>query len=117
MDRNKLIRRITGREVIRRLEAVKSEYEVKRNLGTDYESQIAGAIDNLKFENTFVMAKLEQTGLIVRILSFSENVKFSEDGDGPLRLVYSSPSYDTPRGGAVLGIFVYEINKDYVPLD
>lgn len=79
MDRNKLIRRITGREVIRRLEAVKSEYEVKRNLGTDYESQIAGAIDNLKFENTFVMAKLEQTGLIVRILSFSENVKFSDD--------------------------------------
>ncbi len=78
MDRNKLYRKIAGREVIRRLKEVKREYKIDSDLGKNYESQIAGAIDNLKFENTFVMAKIEKTELIVRILSFSEKVKFSE---------------------------------------
>jgi hypothetical protein len=78
MDRNKLYRRISGREVIRRIEEVKKEYDT--SLGS-YESQIAGAIDNLKFENTFVMAKIEQSGKIVRILSFSENVRFSDEAN------------------------------------
>ena len=78
MDRNKLYRRISGREVIRRLEEVKKEYDT--SLGS-YESQVYGAIDNLKFENTFVMAKIEQSGKIVRILSFSENVRFSDEAN------------------------------------
>lgn len=78
MDRNKLYRKINGREVIRRLKAVKTEYAQKTRTGTNYDSQIAGAIDILKFENTFLMAKIERTGLIVRILSFSENVRFSD---------------------------------------
>ncbi|ABX11975.1 STT3 domain-containing protein [Nitrosopumilus maritimus] len=46
---------------------------------------------------------------------YEKNIKFSMDDNGPLKLVYSSPSYDTPRGGALTGIFVYEINKDYIP--
>jgi hypothetical protein len=78
MDRNKLYRLLNGRKVIRRFRTVRKEYDT--SLG-NYESQIYGAIDNLKFENTFVMAKIEQSGKIVRILSFSENVRFSEESN------------------------------------
>ena len=76
MDRNKLYRRISGREIIRRLKAVSKEYE--SGFGSDLQSQLNGGVDVLKFENTFVMAKIEQSDKIVRILSFSENVRFSE---------------------------------------
>ncbi|AFS79950.1 dolichyl-diphosphooligosaccharide--protein glycotransferase [Candidatus Nitrosopumilus koreensis AR1] len=48
---------------------------------------------------------------------YEKDVKFSPDEDGPLRLVYSSPSFDASKGEAVIGVFIYEINKDYVPLD
>ena len=77
MDRSKLIRRINQKEVVRNLFEVKKKY--KFDLKTNYDSQIVGAIDILKFENTFLMAKIEQTNSIVRILSFSENVRFSEE--------------------------------------
>lgn len=45
---------------------------------------------------------------------YEKNIKFSPDDNGPLKLVYASPSFDTPRAGALTGVFVYEINKDYV---
>ena len=47
---------------------------------------------------------------------YEQNIKFSSD-DGPFKLVYTSPSFDVENTGAVLGVFVYEINKDYVPLN
>ena len=77
MDRNRLTRIINGREIIRRLKAVRKEYE--SDFGSDLQSQLNGGVDVLKFENTFVMAKIEQSDKIVRILSFSENVRFSEE--------------------------------------
>ena len=77
MDRNKLYRRISGREIIRRLKAVSKEYE--SGFGSDLQSQLNGGIDILLFENTFFMAKIEESNKIVRILSFSENVRFSEE--------------------------------------
>ncbi|AJW71870.1 STT3 domain-containing protein [Nitrosopumilus adriaticus] len=43
---------------------------------------------------------------------YTKDIKFPEDGDGPLRLVYSSPSFDIEKGGQVIGVFVYEINKE-----
>jgi len=46
---------------------------------------------------------------------YTKDIKFPIDGDGPLRLVYASPSFDVEKGGQVIGVFVYEINKDYVP--
>ena len=76
MDRNKLYRRISGREIIRRLKSVSKEYE--SGFGSDLQSQLNGGVDVLKFENTFLMAKIEQSDKIVRILSFSENVRFSD---------------------------------------
>ena len=77
MDRNKLYRRISGREIIRRLKSVSKEYE--SDYGQDLQSQLNGGVDVLKFENTFLMAKIEQSDKIVRILSFSENVRFSDE--------------------------------------
>ena len=47
---------------------------------------------------------------------YVKDIKFPIDEDGPLRLVYSSPSFDVEKGGHVIGVFVYEINKEYVPL-
>jgi len=45
---------------------------------------------------------------------YVKDIKFSPDDDGPLRLVYSSPSFNVEKGGNVIGVFVYEINKDFV---
>ena len=49
---------------------------------------------------------------------YEKEIKFSENSNSPLKLVYSSPSFnvDNPEG-AVIGVFVYEVNKDYVPLN
>jgi len=48
---------------------------------------------------------------------YIKDIKFPIDEDGPFRLVYTSPSFDIEKGGYVIGIFIYEINKDYVPLN
>lgn len=48
------------------------------------------------------------TGLYVK------EVKYPSDGDGPFRLAYASPSY-VQESPVSIGVFVYEINKDYVP--
>ena len=47
---------------------------------------------------------------------YVKDIKFPIDEDGPLRLVYTSPSFDVEKGKQMIGVFVYEINKDYVPL-
>ena len=46
---------------------------------------------------------------------YEKNIKFPENGDHPLRLVYASPSFNVEKNGYVIGVFVYEVNKDYVP--
>jgi len=46
---------------------------------------------------------------------FVKDIKFPNDSDGPIRLVYSSPSFDRKDIGPILGIFIYEINQDYEP--
>ena len=48
---------------------------------------------------------------------YTKDIKFPVNEEGPLKLVYSSSSFDVEKGGTVLGVFVYEINKDYVPLN
>lgn len=44
-----------------------------------------------------------------------KDIKLPSDSDGPFRLAYSSPSFDRPVGVTVTGVFVYELNPDYVP--
>lgn len=46
---------------------------------------------------------------------YVKDIKYPADGNGPFRLAYASPSYLAPGASPVLGVFVYEINKDYVP--
>jgi dolichyl-diphosphooligosaccharide--protein glycosyltransferase len=46
---------------------------------------------------------------------YEKDVKYPSDGDGPLGLVYSSPSFDRKTSGPISGVFIYEVNKDYVP--
>ncbi len=48
---------------------------------------------------------------------YTKDIKFQIDGDGPLRLVYASPSFDVEKGGQMVGVFIYEINKDYISLN
>ena len=37
-------------------------------------------------------------------------------GDGPLKLVYTSLSYTEEKVGPMIGVFIYEVNKDYKPI-
>jgi len=46
---------------------------------------------------------------------YTKNIKYPSDGDGPLKLVYSSPSFSRITPGPISGVFIYEINKNYVP--
>jgi len=48
---------------------------------------------------------------------YLKDVKLPLDEDGQLRLVYSSPSFNVEKGEQMIAVFVYEINKDYVPLN
>lgn len=41
--------------------------------------------------------------------------KFPESDDGPLKLVYASPSYQNENPGVLIGVFVYEVNDNYRP--
>ncbi len=47
---------------------------------------------------------------------YGKDIKFPSDGDGPLRLVYASPSFVEEKSGPMIGVFIYEINKNYVPI-
>src|SRR3989337_3901748 len=47
---------------------------------------------------------------------YTKDIKYPADGDGPLKLVYSSPSFARTTPGPISGVFIYEINKDYVPV-
>ena len=46
---------------------------------------------------------------------YQKEIKLPTDGDGPFRLVYSSPSFDRTSAGPISGVFIYELNKDYKP--
>ncbi len=45
---------------------------------------------------------------------YSKDIKFPEDGDGPLRFRYASPSFYDGSIGPKIGIFIYEVNDEYV---
>jgi len=46
---------------------------------------------------------------------YEKDIKFPSDGNGPLKLVYASPSYTEDKIGPMIGVYVYEVNKDYKP--
>ena len=45
---------------------------------------------------------------------YTDNIKYPSDGNGPFRLVYASSSFTEQKIGPVIGVFVYEVNKDYL---
>ena len=44
---------------------------------------------------------------------YTIDIKYPEDGSGPLKLVYASPSFIEQKPGVMIGVFVYEVNKNY----
>ena len=54
-------------------------------------------------------------GAVFFHIIYQKDIKFSSDGDGPLKLVYASSSFTEEKIGPMLGVFVYEVNKDYKP--
>ena len=46
---------------------------------------------------------------------YDKMVKYPSDGDGPFKLAYSSQSFDRADVGPIIGVFIYEVNKNYQP--
>lgn len=46
---------------------------------------------------------------------YQQDIKYPANGNGPLKLVFASPSYYRDTPGAVSGVFIYEVNKNYDP--
>ena len=44
---------------------------------------------------------------------YSKTVKYTADGNGPLRLVYSSSSLNRTDSGVFSGVLIYQVNPDY----
>jgi dolichyl-diphosphooligosaccharide--protein glycosyltransferase len=44
---------------------------------------------------------------------YAEDVKYPEDSEGPLRLVYTSPSFVNKNRNPMLAVMIYEIVKEY----
>jgi dolichyl-diphosphooligosaccharide--protein glycosyltransferase len=46
---------------------------------------------------------------------YVNDIKFPKDGDGPLKLAYMSSGFLRKDSGAINGVLIYEVNKDYKP--
>jgi len=62
--------------------------------------------------------KKESTGYVPGFYPLSvKQIKYGYDSDGPLKLVYASPSFFDKSLPFVNSVLIYEINKDYDPID
>ncbi|MFY9301478.1 MAG: peptidylprolyl isomerase [Candidatus Nitrosotenuis sp.] len=48
---------------------------------------------------------------------YIDDIKFPENGNGPLRLAYMSSSILRADAGPINGVLIYEVNKEYRPQD
>jgi len=46
---------------------------------------------------------------------YLDDIKYPQDGNGPVKLVYMSSGFLRKDAGAINGVLIYQINKDYVP--
>lgn len=46
---------------------------------------------------------------------YIDDIKFPQDGNGPFKLAYMSSSFLRKDPGAINGVLIYQINKDYTP--
>jgi len=56
-------------------------------------------------------SKIYQEGAIP---IYVKDIKYSSD-DGPLKLVHASPGFMEEKVGPMIGVFVYQINHNYIP--
>ena len=47
---------------------------------------------------------------------YVDDIKYSGNSNDPLKLVYASPSFTDQKPGVMTGIFIYEVNKNYISL-
>jgi dolichyl-diphosphooligosaccharide--protein glycosyltransferase len=45
---------------------------------------------------------------------YGQDIKYPENGEGPFRFVYGSPSFMNEER-VLIGVFIYEVNDDYIP--
>jgi dolichyl-diphosphooligosaccharide--protein glycosyltransferase len=76
-------------------------------LGQMFPFAVIGYVD---LQNTNIQSEIYIPGLTP---IYVKDIKYQSDGNGPLRLVYSSPGYENEKIGSMIGIFIYQINKDY----
>ena len=69
----------------------------------------------LGYVNPNNLAQQSPTYVPGMIPIYEKDIKFPTDGNGPLKLVYASSSFIEEKSGPMLGVFVYEVNKDYKP--
>ena len=48
---------------------------------------------------------------------YVDDIKYSENNNDPLKLVYASPSFTEQKPGVMIGIFIYEVNKNYISME
>jgi cyclophilin family peptidyl-prolyl cis-trans isomerase len=48
---------------------------------------------------------------------YVDDIKFPKNSDGPFRLAYMSPGFMIKNSGAINGVLIYEVNKDYTPTE
>jgi dolichyl-diphosphooligosaccharide--protein glycosyltransferase len=46
---------------------------------------------------------------------YTNDIKFPQDGDGPLKLAYMSSGFLRQDSGPINGVLIYEVNKNYNP--
>jgi len=61
--------------------------------------------------NTNLQSQTYQPGYIT---VYSKTIKYENNGNGPLQLTYSSPSFDRKDTGIISGVLIYKVNHDYI---
>ena len=69
----------------------------------------------LGYVNPNNLNQQSQTYVPGMLAIYEKDIKFPVDEDGPLRLVYASPSFTEEKVGPMIGVFIYEVNKEYNP--
>ena len=70
----------------------------------------------LGYVNPNDFSQQSQTYVPGTIGIYGKDIKYPSDGDGPLRLVYTSSGFVEEKIGPMIGVFIYEINKEYEPV-
>mgnify|MGYP006422479585 FL=1 len=88
--------------------------------GTDYfwNETLLGKMIPFKIVTHYNIALQKETSVFQPgfIPLSTKEIKYDSDND-PLKLVYASPSFYDEKPGPMTGVFVYEINKDYIPIN